>query len=100
MDHTRCKPTAYLVSTESGNCLLWTRDKARAQEVGAMHQRPVQELFDQAALFAAVNAERERCLAAVNSARGENAGHKDYETYNDGFTDACNECEAAIVKGS
>lgn len=43
--------------------------------------------------------ERERFLRAIESAKEENTGHKDYETYDDGFKDGCNACEAA-VKGA
>jgi hypothetical protein len=41
-------------------------------------------------------AERARCLTAIAAARHTNTGHKDHETYDDGFTDACNACEWAV----
>lgn len=48
------QPVAYVVWAENGNCILWTTNKAQAQECAAKYERPMRELYDQAAIETAV----------------------------------------------
>lgn len=38
----------YVVWAESGNCIMWTTNKAQAECCAQEHKRPMRELFDQA----------------------------------------------------
>lgn len=61
----------YVVWAESGNCIMWTTNKAQATECAEKHQRPMRTLYDQdvvahqaeeiAELRAQVSAWRRQC---------------------------------------
>jgi hypothetical protein len=61
----RVGPRAWVIFADNGNCRMWTTFQPHIQKAADAEGLTVTPLFDQAAIDAAVAAERERWLAVV-----------------------------------
>jgi hypothetical protein len=74
-----CKvgPRAWVIFADNGNCRMWTTFQPHIQKAADAEGLTVTPLFDQAAIDAAVAAERERLCAAIKAA-DDKASEGDY----------------------
>ena len=61
-------PRAWVIFADNGNCRMWTTFQPHIQKAADAEGLTVTPLFDQAAIDAAVAAERERCSIHAASA--------------------------------